>query len=331
MRRKSERERAAMRESCVTLGVAVDAMTRAQHSGVGTTDAVLSGERAAWRAGAQDVRTLFSIDSGRTLRPFDTPVERAVDPLQVYVAVRQFGYWAEGFAVLTAAPNPRARAAGEVLRYAIETIRPGSGCGDVARAITAAVHPLGPHPVTAHVVGNGIGLALEEQSVDYCRKRGHVRARRRLQPAGGRLGRARRLRHRVGDDRGAGAGQRADVVLPGSNAVTALEQLGQHVAASARVSDAARALVELHLIDTVGAWIASTSTQEGKALLDFRATMRAQGGHDPVALDLATRCALARLSEIDDIHLASMTTPGSIVIPGALTIAGGLSACKQMM
>ena len=163
MRRKSERERAAMRESCVTLGVAVDAMTRAQRSGVGTTDAVLSGERAAWRAGAQDVRTLFSIDSGRTLRPFDTPVERAVDPLQVYVAVRQFGYWAEGFAVLTAAPNPRARATGEVLRYAIETIRPGSGCGDVARAITAAVHPLGPHPVTAHVVGNGIGLALEEQ------------------------------------------------------------------------------------------------------------------------------------------------------------------------
>jgi 2-methylcitrate dehydratase PrpD len=118
------------------------------------------------------------------------------------------------------------------------------------------------------------------------------------------------------------------VVLPGSNAVTALEQLGQHVAASARVSDAARALVELHLIDTVGAWIASTSTQEGKALLDFRATMRAQGGHDPVALDLATRCALARLSEIDDIHLASMTTPGSIVIPGALTIAGGLSGVQ---
>ena len=118
------------------------------------------------------------------------------------------------------------------------------------------------------------------------------------------------------------------MVLPGSNAVTALEQLGQHVAASARVSDAARALVELHLIDTVGAWIASTSTQEGKALLDFRATMRAQGGHDPVALDLATRCALARLSEIDDIHLASMTTPGSIVIPGALTIAGGLSGVQ---
>jgi 2-methylcitrate dehydratase PrpD len=114
------------------------------------------------------------------------------------------------------------------------------------------------------------------------------------------------------------------VVFPGGADVTALEQLGQHMAERARASDAARALVELHLIDTVGAWIASTSTQEGRALLDFRMKMRAQGGHDAVALDLATRCALTRLSEIDDIHLASMTTPGSIVIPGALTIAGGL-------
>jgi Xaa-Pro aminopeptidase len=163
MRRKSERERAAVREACVALGVAVDAMAQAQRAGAGTTDAVLSGERAAWRAGAQDVRTLFSLDGGRTLRPFDTPLERALDPLQVYVAVRRFGYWAEGFAVLTASPNPLARGAGEVLRYAMEMIRPGHGCGDVARAITAAVHPLGSHPVTAHVVGNGIGLALEEQ------------------------------------------------------------------------------------------------------------------------------------------------------------------------
>jgi Xaa-Pro aminopeptidase len=163
MRRKSERELAAMREACVALEVAVDAMTQAQHAGAGTTDAVLSGERAAWRAGAQDVRTLFSIDDGRTLRPFDAPVERAVDPLQVYVAVCRFGYWAEGFAVLTASPNPCARGAGDALRYAIEMIRPGHGCSDVARAITAAIHPLGPHPVTAHVVGNAIGLALEEQ------------------------------------------------------------------------------------------------------------------------------------------------------------------------
>ena len=47
---------------------------------------------------------------------------------------------------------------------------------------------------------------------------------------------------------------------------------------------------------------------------------------DALALDLATRCALARLSEIDNIHLASMTTPGGIVIPAALTLAAATPA-----
>jgi 2-methylcitrate dehydratase PrpD len=107
----------------------------------------------------------------------------------------------------------------------------------------------------------------------------------------------------------------------GSHEMTALERIGQYVASGAPVPDA-RELVELHLIDTVGAWIASTPTAEGRLLLRFRAETRegeADGGS--LALDLATRCALARLSEIDDIHLASMTTPGAIVIPGALTLA----------
>jgi 2-methylcitrate dehydratase PrpD len=110
--------------------------------------------------------------------------------------------------------------------------------------------------------------------------------------------------------------------------MTALEQLGRHVAESVCPADAVRELVELHLIDTVGAWIASTRTVEGASLLRFRAAMREQAG-GALALDLATRCALARLSEIDDIHLASMSTPGAVVIPGALTLAAatpGLTA-----
>jgi 2-methylcitrate dehydratase PrpD len=109
--------------------------------------------------------------------------------------------------------------------------------------------------------------------------------------------------------------------------MNALERLGSYVAASGREhpSDAARELVELHLIDTVGALIASARTVEGLGLLQFRAAMRARG-QGAWALDLAIRCALARLSEIDDIHLPSMTTPGALVIPGALTLAGALPA-----
>jgi len=81
MRRKSPRELAAIREACASLEAAVAAMRQAQRAGSGVTATVLAGEHAACKHGAQDVRTLFSLDGGRTLRPFETAVERAIDPL----------------------------------------------------------------------------------------------------------------------------------------------------------------------------------------------------------------------------------------------------------
>ena len=140
-------------------------MGDAQRSGAGATAVILAGEHAAHRRGAQDVRTLFSLDGGRTLRPFDTTVERAVDPLQVYVAVRQFGYWAEGFAVRRRHRPVRAsQGAGDVLRSAIEMIQPGPPMrrcrtqhhrGRSSRSVPIPLDDAG-------VQGNAIGLALEE-------------------------------------------------------------------------------------------------------------------------------------------------------------------------
>jgi hypothetical protein len=162
MRRKSTRELAAIRETCATLDTAVAAMNEAQRTGAGATATVLAGEQAAYRGGAQDVRTLFSLDGGRTLRPFEASVEGSVDPLHVYVAVRRCGYWAEGFAVISATPNPYAQGAAEVLEYAIEMIGPSRRCGDIRRSIIDAIQPFHPHPVTKQAQGNAIGLALEE-------------------------------------------------------------------------------------------------------------------------------------------------------------------------
>jgi Xaa-Pro aminopeptidase len=162
MRRKSVRELAAIREACATLDTAVAAMNEAQRAGAGATATVLAGEQAAYRGGAQDVRTLFSLDGGRTLRPFEASVDGNVDPLQVYVAVRRCGYWAEGFAVISAVPNPYAQGAAEVLEYAIEMIAPGRRCGDIRRSIIDAIQPFHPHAVTKQAQGNAIGLALAE-------------------------------------------------------------------------------------------------------------------------------------------------------------------------
>jgi 2-methylcitrate dehydratase PrpD len=86
--------------------------------------------------------------------------------------------------------------------------------------------------------------------------------------------------------------------------------------------------IGLHVADTVGAWVAATATAEGKAVIAFLRELRSvSGAGDTNPLDdVALHCALARLSEADDIHLASMTTPGSIVIPAAFVLAARLNA-----
>lgn len=100
--------------------------------------------------------------------------------------------------------------------------------------------------------------------------------------------------------------------------MSAIAEFATFVVAPRPLDDAAGAAVRLHLIDTLGALIASAGTPEGRLLLRFRGEA---GGQSDPATTIGTLCALARLSEIDDIHLAAMTTPGSIVIPAALAIA----------
>jgi 2-methylcitrate dehydratase PrpD len=65
-------------------------------------------------------------------------------------------------------------------------------------------------------------------------------------------------------------------------------------------------------------------TAEGQALVASSAPGATSAGATPggdLARQIAVHCAQARLSEVDNIHLASTTTPGGIVIPAALTIA----------
>jgi 2-methylcitrate dehydratase PrpD len=99
--------------------------------------------------------------------------------------------------------------------------------------------------------------------------------------------------------------------------VAALERLGE-IVAGCLPDDRIRAAVKLRVADTLGAWIAATATAEGRALTAFRQPNASL--QDRIAIN----CALARLSEVDDIHLAAMITPGAIVIPAALTIAASM-------
>src|SRR5262249_11079841 len=73
-------------------------------------------------------------------------------------------------------------------------------------------------------------------------------------------------------------------------------------------SQAGTERLRLHIADTVGMLLQGASLAEGRAAL-------ALGSR------LAAWCACVRLTEADDIHLTSCTTPGSVVVPTALHLA----------
>jgi hypothetical protein len=142
MQRKSARELACVRAACATLQAAVAAARDMQRTGAGATAVVLAAEHGSIERGAQDVRTLFSLDGGRTLRPFEMSVGQVVDQLLLYIAVRQYGYWAEAFVWLGPANEASAHAEA-TLRDVISAARPGDA-------------------IASPIQANSIGLALDE-------------------------------------------------------------------------------------------------------------------------------------------------------------------------
>jgi 2-methylcitrate dehydratase PrpD len=76
-----------------------------------------------------------------------------------------------------------------------------------------------------------------------------------------------------------------------------------------------------HVLDTVGALLGGPTTAEGQLLLAMRRHEAGTARRSNADLDIMIRCALARSSEVDDIHRMAMVTPGAIVIPTVLTLA----------
>lgn len=108
-----------------------------------------------------------------------------------------------------------------------------------------------------------------------------------------------------------------------------LEQLGDWLAEYSQqaISAAVTDRLGIHLLDTIGAWIAGRSTEEGAMLARLKSEPRTSiplfTNHplDHIALS----CATVRLTEIDDIHMPSCTTPSSVVVPVALYLSAAQS------
>lgn len=81
----------------------------------------------------------------------------------------------------------------------------------------------------------------------------------------------------------------------------------------------------LHVLDTIGVWIAGLGSDEARHLTQLKSAqpfpLFGAGTLDQLALRVGT----TRLSEMDDIHLPSCTTAGAVVVTSALTVAGSLA------
>ncbi|OFZ98882.1 MAG: hypothetical protein A3H35_08320 [Betaproteobacteria bacterium RIFCSPLOWO2_02_FULL_62_17] len=162
MRNKRPRELAVIRQGCAILRAMADKLKEAHGAGRGVTAAVIEAERVGNKMGAQEVRSLLSLDGGRTLRPFLVPVDKVVDPLQAFLSVRFNGYWAEGHVSLSTAANPAADKARAALQGLVGAARAGAKAADLDKKLKDGLAGSREHPVTAGSVGTGIGLSLEE-------------------------------------------------------------------------------------------------------------------------------------------------------------------------
>lgn len=162
MRIKRPRELRVLREACAVLDAAATALRDALRGGHSVTDCILLAEHSALRRGAQDVRSLFSLDGGRTLRPFDIPIAMRCNPLQVYLAVCQRGYWAEGFVRAATASDALQEKVAAILAVMVAAARPGRSSRELAKIVDAGRGDFQPHPLADDVFGSSIGLSLDE-------------------------------------------------------------------------------------------------------------------------------------------------------------------------
>ena len=163
MQRTRPVELQLMRQSCVILTAATKALQDAAANRASASAAMLAAESAARRSGAQDVRTLLSLDGGRTLRPFEELVERVIEPLQVYLAVRFAGYWVDGFVHISASPHAVAARVRDALATVIAHARAGVKWRELSQLALERIQPYGAHAMIERAIGSRVGLSLVEE------------------------------------------------------------------------------------------------------------------------------------------------------------------------
>jgi Xaa-Pro aminopeptidase len=160
-RKLRPRELSIVRESCEVLKEASAAMVKAWRDGKDAEGAVLEGEKRARQLAAQDVRTLVSLDGGKTLVPFRGKFEVKGDTFTAHLAVKVKGFWSELFVTASKGPSayPKVKGALDALTAAV---RPGIVGEDMYSKAIQLLGTRAIHPVLSSSVGRRVGLSLDE-------------------------------------------------------------------------------------------------------------------------------------------------------------------------
>ena len=165
MRVKSASELSILRKACAMLSTGVNVLEDEFRRGAGVTEIILAAEHAAIGQGAQDVRSLFSLDKGRTLRPFDLPMPAKPDLLRSYFAVCFDGYWADAFVSLSSGRDELALHAQRIIDVLSAAVRPGLPPQTLWNIVDEMRGSLSLHPMCAHSLGGATGLSLDDGSL----------------------------------------------------------------------------------------------------------------------------------------------------------------------
>jgi Xaa-Pro aminopeptidase len=161
-RAKRPRELSVMRDACKVLDAAARAMLESWQRNSEPETAALDGERVARAMAAQDVRTLVSVNGGRTLIPFQGRFETSPNPLAAYVAVKVGGYWADMFVTAGIRSTAALHHAEAALDALVAAVWPGVAAPELYEKAISALRPYKLHPALGNSVGHGIGLSLHE-------------------------------------------------------------------------------------------------------------------------------------------------------------------------
>jgi Xaa-Pro aminopeptidase len=161
---KRPHELSMLRTSCKVVETGARTLIESWRRNGEPETAALDAERVARSMAAQDVRTLVSLDGGRTLVPFQGRFEPTGRPLAAYFAVKVAGYWADMFVAAGLRPTPALHHVEAALDAMVAAVWPRVRSGDIHAKAMTALRPFKLHPVLGDSVGHGIGLSLHEGS-----------------------------------------------------------------------------------------------------------------------------------------------------------------------